>query len=139
MVAQETKASYKWNQTVLTRRACSTRDKQEKSDSKFVDPAGLLKRAGSKQMFEPLFSCLSLVERSLPGHNWLVPHVTCSLVAHEHLPPGRCWMPCHICLGLPVARLNSASWLHLLPSLFMQLAYHEASPVMIQRGRGGSV
>ena len=86
------------------------------------------------KIFEPLFSCLSLVERSLPGQHCLVPRVTCSLVAHEHLPPGRCWMPCQICIGLPVARLNPASLLHLLPSLFIQPAYHEASPVMIQRG-----
>ena len=54
---------YTWDQTVLARHACSTRDEPDKSGSTFFDPARLLKRAGSKH--EPLFSCLSLVEVSL--------------------------------------------------------------------------
>ena len=44
-------------------------------------------------------------------------------------------MRCQICLGISAARLNPASLLHLLPSCFSQPVYHEASPVMIQRGR----
>ena len=50
---------------------------------------------------------------------------------------GRCWMPCQFCLGLPDARLNPASLLHSWPLVFIQPAYHEASPVILQRGRGG--
>ena len=49
----------------------------------------------------------------------------------------RCWMPCQFCLGLPYARLKPASPLRSLPILFIQLAYHEASPVILQRGCGG--
>ena len=50
---------------------------------------------------------------------------------------GRCWMSCQICLGLPDARLNPASLLRSWPLVFIQPAYHEASPVIIQRGCGG--
>jgi len=101
----------------------------------FVDPARLSKRARSKICVNHFYIARLLLNK-FARSNCSVPHVACLPAAHEHLPPGRCWMPCQICLGLPAARLNPASLLHSLPSLFTQPAYHEASPVMIQRGRG---
>ena len=103
----------------------------QQETSKRQVPGKLVEACRVQSLFEPLVSCLSLVEPRLPVQICLVPRVTCLPVAHEHLPPGRCWMPCQICLGLPAARLNPANLLRSLQSLFTDPAYHEASPIMI--------
>jgi len=54
--------SHTWNQTVLTSKLVQQDTSKRKSCSNSLDLARLNKCAGTK-MFEPLFSCLSLVEQ----------------------------------------------------------------------------